>query len=58
MVFPTIMSTEHPSRNKKRAPIDGYPTSTAKVQQETETILLEHGDNGGMYLWISSIGRD
>lgn len=52
------MSTEHPSRNKKRVPIDGYPTSTAKVQQETETILLEHGDNGGMYLWISSIGRD
>jgi len=43
------MSTEQPLRDVKRAPIDGYPTSTAMIQQETETILLEHGINGGAY---------
>jgi len=42
------MSTEHLLRDVKRAPIDGYPTSTAMTQQETETILLEHGINGGV----------
>jgi len=47
-LFPTIMSTEHLLRDVKRAPIDGFPTSTAMIQQETETILLEHGINGGV----------
>jgi len=51
IILPIIMSTstEHPLRDVKRVPIDGYPTSTATIQQETETILLEHGINGGVY---------
>ncbi|KAJ3566557.1 hypothetical protein NP233_g6928 [Leucocoprinus birnbaumii] len=39
------MTTEQPLRQRpaKRTPIDGFPTSTSKIQQETETILVEHG---------------
>lgn len=47
-LFLTIMGMEHLLRDVKRAPIDGFPTSTAMIQQETETILLEHGINGGV----------
>ncbi|KAF5350166.1 hypothetical protein D9756_009260 [Leucocoprinus leucothites] len=39
------MSTQQPTqrRQAKRTPIDEYPSLTSRTQQETETILSEHG---------------
>lgn len=41
----TTMTSQYHSlrRHPKHSPIDGFPTSTSKLQQETEKILLEHG---------------
>lgn len=33
--------------NHKRTPVDDYHTSTSRIQQDTENIILEHGISDG-----------
>jgi hypothetical protein len=35
------------TRDVRHTPVDGFPTSTSKIQQETEIILSEHGITDG-----------